>query len=508
MQKLVTDYLEKAALMDPEKIAFVESDHSITYAQVKEKSLSIAKMIVDMGCFKKPVAILMDKGLKTIISFLGVAFSGNFYTVIDTKMPEMRILKILDVLKPEVVLADKKHEDLAYKIAMGVNVLLYENALNGIANSDEILALRSKILASDILYVLFTSGSTGIPKGVVTSHRAVVSYLEALTEAYHIDEKTIIGNQVPFYFVMSIVDIYGTIAKRATMHIIPQKYFAFPDDLVRYIHKNKINTVSWVPSALCLIANRNGFKAADITCLKTIIFGGEAMPIKYLKAWQKAVPDATYINGYGPTEITDGCTYYIVDREFHDNEVLPIGVPFSNSEILVIDENDQIVKKGTGELCVRSDSMTYGYYGDFDKTNEVFRQNPANPHYKEIIYKTGDLVKYNQYGELEYVGRMDSQIKHMGRRIELGEIESSISSIDTVKEGCCLYDSENQKIVLFYQGDIEESVLGETLKKLLPAYMRPQIRIRLSIMPRNLNGKIDREMLKGRLENIQSLIGG
>lgn len=500
MQKLITDFLEEAVLSCPDKVAFVDSDKSITYARLRQEALSIAKILAQLNIFRKPIAIMMDKGIKCIISFLGVAYSGNFYTLIDPGMPENRIKKILDVLKPEIILTDHKHKNGTSKIAFNSKVIVYEEVSRNVSDLKEILEMRNQILGSDLLYVLFTSGSAGVPKGVATSHRAVINYLNALTEAYDINDQSLIGNQVPFYFVMSIVDIYGTIVKHAAMHIIPPRYFAFPINLVQYIHDNKINTISWVPSALSLIADRNGFKAADITCLKTIIFGGEVMPVKQLKKWKKAVPDATYINGYGSTEITDGCTYYIVNREFQDNEVLPIGVPFSNTEILVLDENNQIAEDGIGELCVRSDSMTYGYYGDSDKTNEVFIQNPANKHYMELIYKTGDLVQYNKYGELEYIGRKDYQIKHMGRRIELGEIESNISSMGTVKENCCLYNSEDKQIVLFYTGNIEEDEMGEKLKKLLPVYMRPNIIKRLKTMPHSLNGKIDREALKNILK--------
>lgn len=280
------------------------------------------------------------------------------------------------------------------------------------------------------------------------------------------------------------------------MHIIPKKYFAFPGYLVKYISDNRINTISWVPSALCMIANLDAFKMADISCLKTVIFGGEVMPIKQLNKWRNVLPDTTFINGYGPTEVTDGCTYYIVDREFKENEILPIGIPFRNSDILVLDESNELVTTGVGELCVRSESMSYGYYNDPEKSAEVFVQNPLNPHYSEIIYKTGDLVSYNQYGELEYMGRKDFQIKHMGRRIELGEIESAISAVPEIRESCCLYDPSRQQIVLFYSGPISEEEMAEKVKLLLPNYMVPKRYIKMEQLPHNLNGKIDRGELK------------
>ena len=250
-----------------------------------------------------------------------------------------------------------------------------------------------------------------------------------------------------------------------------------------------------------MIANTDAFSVADLSHIKTVIFGGEVMPIKQLKAWQKAIPDAIYINGYGSTEITDGCTYYIVNREFNENDILPIGIPFANSDVIVIDEDGKPITEGVGELCIRSDSMTYGYYKDPKKTSEVYIQNPINDCYPEIVYRMGDLVRFNKYGELEYVGRKDFQIKHMGRRIELGEIEANISGIEGITENCCVYDSEQKRIVLFYTGMIDEDCLIKEIRNKLVDYMQPKKFMKLTVMPHNQNGKIDRKLLVSQLND-------
>ena len=290
---------------------------------------------------------------------LAVAYSGNFYSVIDTEMPVERIDKIFETLEPKFVLTDNKHLAKAKEFYSEEKIIVVDDLDESDISLDAINETKSKILETDVLYVLFTSGSTGVPKGVVTPHRALTNYIIALTDAYKIDENSVIGNQIPFYFVMSVLDIYGCLAKKAKTYIIPKGKFMFPAYLVKYLNENKINLLSWVPSALCMIANTNAFSVADLSEIKTVIFGGEVMPIKQLKAWQNAVPNAVYINGYGSTEITDGCTYYIVDREFNDGDVLPIGIPFANSEVLVIDEDGKPITDGVGELCIRSDSMTY-----------------------------------------------------------------------------------------------------------------------------------------------------
>lgn len=505
MAKVITDYLDESVKKFPNKIAFGEENKKISYKELRESALILSGRIDLFDLIRQPIAIFMDKSIKCIEAFLGVAYSGNFYTLIDTEMPLARSERILEVLQPKLFITDYDHLDVVKKISGNNKILCYEEVFAPCIQ-DNVVATSNKkkhILNTDLLYVLFTSGSTGIPKGVATSHRAVVQYIDALAQAYEVNEDTVMGNQVPFYFVMSIVDIYATIKAGGTMYIIPKAHFAFPGLLVNDIIKNNINFISWVPSALCSVSMLKAFNKLNISCLKTVIFGGEVMPIKQLNRWRVQLPKTRFINGYGPTEVTDGCSYYVVNREFEENEMLPIGNPFSNSEILVLDENNKLVSDGDkiGELCVRSESLAYGYYNDPQRTKEVFVQNPLNTAYEEKIYKTGDLVRYNQFGELVYVGRKDSQIKHMGRRIELGEIEANISSIDEVGECCCVYDTKYKQIILAYTGKLEDHVIKEKIAELLPDYMRPVQRIKMENLPKNVNGKIDRAyLIKNLLE--------
>jgi D-alanine--poly(phosphoribitol) ligase subunit 1 len=301
---------------------------------------------------------------------------------------------------------------------------------------------------------------------------------------------------------MASTDIYTVAFGGCTTHIVPKMYYAFPAMLVNYIAENKVTFLMWVPTAMAMIANTKAFDINDMSSIKKVNFGGEVMPIKVLREWQKHIPGAYYVNGYGSTEMTDGGTYYRIDREFDDNATLPIGKPYPNVDALVLDENNKLIEEPdiAGELCIRSPSLSYGYYNDPERTKEVFVQNPLNTAYEEKIYRTGDLVKYNSYGELEYVGRKDFQIKHRGQRIELGEIEANVLSVDGVEECACLYNQKKERIVLFYSGRIEQKELGAKLKELLPPYMLPGKRHQLEKMPHNLNGKIDRAALKADID--------
>lgn len=497
MIKLVTDYLERAAGKFPDKAAFIDGQRAMTFSEVRDEAHRIAVSLIKKGFFKKPVAVFLDKQVECIPAFMGAAYSGNFYAVLDTKMPEARIQKIMDVLKPAAVITDRVHGEQAGLFAGESEVLLYEDMMENQADYEMVKAVTGRVVETDVLYVLFTSGSTGNPKGVVLPHRAVVSYVEWGAETFDFTPDTVFGNQTPFYFVMSGFDIYQTLRNGCTMYIIPKMLFSFPVKLLEYMQERRINTVYWVPSVLCLIANFRALPEIHLRDLRKVLFGGEVMPVKQLNMWRREYPDVQFVNLYGQTEMTDVCAYYIVDREFEDGEPLPMGMRCRPMDLLILGEDQREVPDGeVGELCGRGPFLSYGYYNDPEKTAEVFVQNPLQSAYFELIYRTGDLVRRNERGELVYVSRKDFQIKHMGHRIELGEIEAAASALDQVDMNCCLYDDRKSRIVLFYTGEAAKEEVSAGLKGVLPAYMIPNKIIRRNAMPFNLNGKIDRKKLK------------
>ena len=251
------------------------------------------------------------------------------------------------------------------------------------------------------------------------------------------------------------------------------------------------------------MANLKAVDKCPVPTLRKSVFCGEVMPNKQLNVWRKSYPDCLYANLYGPTEITDVCAYYVVDREFTDDESLPIGFACKNTRIIVLDDQDKLVASTTpdvkGELCVLGTCNSLGYYNNPEKTKAAFVQNPLNTVYAETMYRTGDVVHYNDRGEIMYDCRKDFQIKHMGHRIELGEIETAVSAVEGVEQNCCLYDTEKSKIVLFYTGSIEPQAIVDAIKDSVPEYMIPNKKVHLEKMPINLNGKIDRVELKNNL---------
>lgn len=498
MTRNVLEYLEATAVEFPEKIAFSGKEEALSFQELLVLSKKIGCFLLGYGKRNAPIAVMMEKTPSSVAAFLGCVYSGNFYTPIDSLMPKERVLSIFQTLQPQVLLIDEKSRKNAEYLGYEGETIVFEEIKETPLNEKVLWTIRKSAIDMDPLYALFTSGSTGIPKGVVITHQSVINLTEWYTETFDISEKEVMGNQAPFYFDSSVKDIYAVLKTGATMEIIPKQLFSFPLKLMEYVAEKKVNYVDWVPSAFCIVANTGALEKIVPESLKKIAFCGEIMPTKQYNMWRAKYPDALFANIYGPTETTVDCTYYIVDREFADDEPLPIGFPCRNTDIFILN-GDRLAKEGeAGELCVRGRCLAPGYYNNPEKTDEAFIQNPLNLYYPEKIYKTGDVAKYNEYGEIIFLARKDHQIKHMGHRIELGEIEAAVNSIELVASGACIYDTDSQKIVLFYCGK-EEATQRYILSKLrdkVPKYMFPNILILLEEMPQTLNGKIDRLRLK------------
>ena len=499
MNRTILELLEETAEKHKDKIIYEDINKRDTYSEYINICKKIGTGILEkIGTIKKPIGIFIDRSVPCLETMMGVSYSGNYFVVLDTKSPKERNELIINSLPDISIIVEEKNLKKIEELNFNGNLLIYENLLKNKVNQEKLDEIRDKIIDTDPMYMQFTSGSTGVPKGIVICNRSVISYAYNIKRTFKIDENTIFGNEPPFYFSMSTLEIYTTMISGATMHIIPKMYFSFPIKLLEFLKEKCINTIYWVPSILCIVANMKALDAIDLPDLKKVLFAGEVMPTKQLNIWIKHFPNAMFANLCGPTEITDICTYYIVDRKFRDDESLPIGKACYNCDVLILKEDGTEAKEGEeGELCVRGSFLALGYYNNPEKTSQAFVQNPLNNSYPEIIYKTGDLVKRNERGEILYISRKDFQIKHMGYRIELGEIETAISSIEGIITCACVYDMQNKKIVLFYQGkEIDEKELLIKAKNKLPNYMCPNDIRKLDRMVYNANGKIDKNKLK------------
>ena len=497
MQNNVLEYLENIVGRLPNKIAYADEISGATFSEVYERSRSIGTFLYRQGYYNEPIVVFMGKHPSAIISFYGTIYAGCYYVPIDEEMPRHRIELIFDSLKPKAVICDNETINSLKTFDYKGKVYLYDEIIKSDAEEQLLAQIRDKQIDTDPIYIVFTSGSTGIPKGVIACHRSVIDYIETLSDVLKVNEATVFGNQTPLYVDACLKDLYPTLKYGATTYIIPKSFFMFPLKLVEFLNEKKINTVCWVVSALTIISSFGTFEKAVPEYLSTIAFGSEVFPIKQFKLWRKHLPDARFINLYGPTECTGMSCYYEVNRDFELDEAIPIGRPFKNTAIILLDEEDKPAIQGqAGEICIRGTSLTLGYYRNFEKTNEAFVQNPLNDSYPELIYRTGDLGRYNEQGDLIFVSRKDNQIKHMGHRIELGEIEVVANMYPEIKSACCIFDQVKKKILLYYVGDTTKAEFAGFLKQKLPRYMVPNMIERLESMPLTPNGKINRVLLK------------
>ena len=495
----ILDCFEKTVELKKDDVAVVHNGSTISFTGLQKKAVSLGNHIQTIcgGVVNTPVAVFLPKEINTVISDLGIMYSCNPFMNLDVKTPLERIQNILALVKPCAIVTNSKFLPKLEGISVPI-INIEEIGENG--DVEVLKNKRTGIIDTDPFCLINTSGSTGTPKGVVLNHKSFFDFMDWANERFAFDGSEIMGSLSPVVFDIFDFELCMMMFNGSRLVVLDGGLASFPARLLENLRENHVNFIFWVPSIMVNIANMDLISKLPLPDLKMVWFAGEVFQTKQFVYWYDKVPQATYVNLYGPIEITLDCTYHVITERPDENKPLPIGIPCRNTDILILNDDDRLCEVGEeGELCVRGTSLAMGYYNNPEKTQAAFTQNPLNRSYPELIYRTGDVAMWDEDGLIQFKGRKDSLIKHMGYRIELGEIEHMIvNELKLIQYCCATYNYAKKEIVLVYEKEeeIEPKAFRKELAKVFPNYMIPGSFVRMDLLPRNTNGKIDRLQLK------------
>lgn len=526
MNTLLHDLLSKSSATYPDKTAVIDRDRKMSYRELNDVCDRLSSFCISKGVqVGDRIGIYIDKSIESVMAVFGILKTGACYVPLDPMAPVERHKLIIDdcSLKYMVTTSKKlrhvkqlvKHcATLEYvlvtdierrdnKIEVSDVTLLFKDDIFQAGNTENIgSSLNNEIRPDNIAYILYTSGSTGQPKGVMLSHSAAMAFVEWSGKTFDVRNDDTVSSHAPFHFDLSVFDIYVTVMAGASLCLVPQGLSSFPKSVVEFINKNGITVWYSVPSILIQLILHGDLENQKLPSLRLVLFAGEVFHSKYLAMLMELIPHPDFYNLYGPTE-TNVITYYNVKEPPSDDKTIPIGLLCDGVTSYIVDDSGALVGEGeTGELYVSCPTLMHGYWNDQKKTDGVLFKNSFDES-KGMIYKTGDLVHWNEKGELEYHGRCDAMIKSRGYRIELGEVEASLSLHSGLKEAAVTAVPDDEigsriKAVIAPKnaGEITENDIKLFCSKKLPHYMVPDIISIVDSLPRTSTGKIDRKKLK------------
>jgi amino acid adenylation domain-containing protein len=526
MNRLLQSWVTQQAETRPDATAVVMGTEKLTYGQLETSSNQLAHLLEQSGCKQGDrVCILMPKSPAAIVSMIGILKAGCMHVPIDTATPAARIRHIFESCDNRWILAGGRvtplleellaDDPLRARTSIGWLDPKSPSATNftpefsradlDAASPD---SLPQQCTPDQGSHILFTSGSTGVPKGVVITHSNVATFVAWALKHYGIDHTDRFSGHTPFHFDLSTFDIFGTITAGAQLHLVPTETALLPPKLAEFIRDSELTQWFSVPSVLNYLAKFNAVKQNDFPSLRRVLWCGEVLPTPALMYWMERLPKALFSNLYGPTEATIASSFYDVTVcPLDPKSAIPIGKACDGEQLLVLDEKLQPVPaREIGNLYIAGAGLSPGYWRDPEKTAAAFLSQPHNGDPVARLYRTGDLAWQDEDGLIYFVGRADTQIKVRGYRIELGEIETALNSMGKLQECavvaiptdnfggwmiCCAY-------VVRAGDDVSLNALREHLKKLVPNYMFPARWMAYDALPKNANGKIDRPRLKER----------
>jgi amino acid adenylation domain-containing protein len=494
--------LSEAAANHPGKVALVDGDRVLTYAELDRAVNRLARALREAEVRRGDrVAILQNKSAEAIVSIYGVLAAGAAYVPLDPQAPPARQRQIIADCSPRLLLCggpdktgtpggDPAGQTRVLRVA-GVSP---EEAATSSASS---APLRLKADGEDLAYILYTSGSTGVPKGVALTHRNGLAFVRWAVEEFTVTDADRLASLAPLHFDLSIFDVFAAAAAAATLVLVPRRVSVFPAELADFIGSRQITVWYSTPSALTLLLRHGRPVPRDLAGLRVILFAGEVFPAPRLAELAELAPHARLANLYGPTE-TNVCTWTQVRRPVDPATPVPIGRPIPGVSTAVIgDDGTPVGPGGVGELYVRGPTVMRGYWNDADRTERALVRLPGT---QGLSYATGDIVRVDGTGVHHFLGRRDDQVKSAGHRIELGEVETAIHSHPSVAECAVLAvpdpDITNRIVGCVAAPGVSAAQLARHCAQRLPPYMVPHRFELLDSLPKTSTGKTDRRVLR------------
>jgi amino acid adenylation domain-containing protein len=523
MAILIHELLQESAAKYPNNVAVRFKGDSLKYKDLNFLSDHLAASLINHGSQAKGrIGLYMEKTPHAVAAIFGILKSGSCYVPLDPTGPIDRHAAIINDCGLEHLIVDKtkiaklrqileQTRSLKYVYAIDADEKELTQKLESIKMVDakditaaeaDIAAQTADLDAEDLGYILYTSGSTGQPKGVTISHRASLAFVNWAQETFTIGPEDTVSSHAPLHFDLSVLDIFATIKAGATICIVPPGLSWFPTSLAEFIDIEGITVWYSVPMVLTQLIQHGKLQDRDLSKIRVVLFAGEVFPTSYLRQIMSMLPNAEFYNLYGPTE-TNVCTYYAATEIPETDAPIPIGVLCCEDQAVILDDHQSPVDCGEiGELYVSGPTLMSGYWNDENKTeNSIFELSVCGK--TQRAYRTGDLVRLLEDGNIAYHGRADHMIKSRGYRIELGEIESVLTSHDNICEAVAwgVPDEKIGKriacaIVLNESADLSEIEIKLFCSKRLPKYMIPDIIRFLNAMPRTSTNKIDRKQLE------------